>query len=93
MNDELLKRICNTPGVPGYEDEIQQVVTGALAASCDEVRRDRLGNVIGLAQQGIEGRILGYVTRSDERRTGSVGSVAGRRNDTVVTADHVCGDR
>ena len=48
MDQELLARICNTPGVSGFEDEVQDVVTGVLAACCDEVRRDRLGNVIAL---------------------------------------------
>jgi len=57
MDQELLERICNTPGVSGYEDEVQKVVTEALSACCDEVRRDRLGNVIGLkkATQPPEG--------------------------------------
>ncbi len=48
MDQELLKRVCNAPGVPGYEDEAQAVVMETLRQSCDEVRRDRLGNVIGL---------------------------------------------
>ena len=48
MDQELLERVCNAPGVPGYEDAAQDVVMEVLGASCDEVRRDRLGNVIGL---------------------------------------------
>jgi len=48
MDQDLFERICNAPGVPGYEDEVQGVVTEALEACCDEVRRDHLGNVIGL---------------------------------------------
>jgi len=48
MNMELLKRVCNAPGVPGYEDEAQAVVMETLRESCGEVRHDRLGNVIGL---------------------------------------------
>ncbi len=48
MDQELLARVCNAPGVPGYEDEAQAVVMAALRGSCDAVRRDRLGNVIGL---------------------------------------------
>ena len=48
MDQELLERVCNTPGVPGYEDEAQAVVMEVLGASCDEVRRDRMGNVIAL---------------------------------------------
>ncbi len=48
MDQALLERVCNTPGVPGHEDAAQDVVTEVLAACCDDVRRDRLGNVIGL---------------------------------------------
>ena len=58
MDQELLERVCNAPGVPGYEDAVQEVVREVLGASCDEVRRDRLGNVIGLrrATRPPEGR-------------------------------------
>jgi len=48
MDEKLLERVCNAPGVCGYEDAPQEVVMEVLGASCDEVRRDRLGNVIGL---------------------------------------------
>ena len=48
MDQALLQRICNTPGVPGYEDLAQDVVAEVLDGWCDEVRRDRLGNVIAL---------------------------------------------
>jgi len=48
MDQGLLERVCNAPGVPGYEDEAQAVVMETLRASCGEVRQDRLGNVIGL---------------------------------------------
>ena len=48
MDQALLQRVCDTPGVPGYEDLAQDVVTEVLDACCDEVRRDRLGNVIAL---------------------------------------------
>ncbi len=48
MDRKLLKRICDTPGVSGHEEPIQDVVTEVLETCCDEVRRDRLGNVISL---------------------------------------------
>ena len=48
MDLKLLERVCNVPGVPGFEDEAQDVVTHALRGHCDELRRDRLGNVIAL---------------------------------------------
>jgi len=48
MDIKLLELVCNTPGISGYEDAIQDVVAATLQPRCDEVRRDRLGNVIGL---------------------------------------------
>ena len=48
MNRTLLERVCNTPGIPGFEDAIQKVVRETLGPACDDVRRDRMGNVIGL---------------------------------------------
>lgn len=48
MNTELLEKVCHTAGIPGYEKAIQDVVQGILEGLCDEVSRDRMGNVIGL---------------------------------------------
>jgi len=45
---ELLERLCNTPGVSGYEDEVQTVVEDALTPFCDRIWRDRVGNLIAL---------------------------------------------
>lgn len=48
MDDKLLARISNARGISGFEDEIQSVVMEFLDNYCDEVRRDRMGNVIAL---------------------------------------------
>ncbi len=48
MNHELLKSVGNAPGVSGFEDGVQAVAMDVLRGCCDEVRRDRMGNVIGL---------------------------------------------
>lgn len=44
---ELLREICDTPGVAGFEDPIREVVRRELEKSCDQVKVDILGNVIG----------------------------------------------
>ena len=49
---DLLKALCEVPGVTGFEDEAQDLVTAELQAVCDRVWRDRLGNVIGLDVTG-----------------------------------------
>jgi endoglucanase len=53
MDHDLLALVSNTPGVSGYEDPIQEVVADFLRPLCDEVRRDRLGNVIALRRATV----------------------------------------
>jgi endoglucanase len=43
----LLKKLTETPGVPGYEDRIREVVLEELKPLVDETWVDRLGNIIG----------------------------------------------
>ena len=56
MDWKLFERICNAPGVPGHEDAAQEIVAEVLGACCNEVRRDRMGNVIGLKKAARRGR-------------------------------------
>jgi len=55
MNLKLMKDVCNTPGVSGYEDPVQAVVTKYLEKSCDEVHMDRMCNVIGKKKSKLKG--------------------------------------
>lgn len=48
LNVDLLRTLCITPGAPGREERIREVVRGELRNVCDEVTTDNLGNVIGL---------------------------------------------
>lgn len=48
MNHNLLERICNAPGVPGFENAAQDIAAEVLKTCCDEIKRDALGNVIAL---------------------------------------------
>lgn len=45
---ELLAKLCNTPGVSGFEDDAQAVAYDALKACSDNIWRDRMGNVIAV---------------------------------------------
>lgn len=47
MNVELLRELSNAPGLSGFEESVQEIAAARLRQTCDEVRRDRLGNVIG----------------------------------------------
>ncbi len=48
MDFDLLARVVNMPGISGHEDAVQDLVASEMRAVCDDVQRDRLGNVIGL---------------------------------------------
>lgn len=43
---ELLKRLSETPGIPGREEAMRAIVRQALTGHVDEITVDRLGNVI-----------------------------------------------
>jgi tetrahedral aminopeptidase len=45
---DLLARICEAPGPPGYERMIRQLVIRELDGLADEIRTDSIGNVIAL---------------------------------------------
>lgn len=47
LNEELLRRLTETPGVPGREEKQREIAREELEALTDEVRTDSLGSVIG----------------------------------------------
>ncbi len=48
INTALLKKICETPGAPGFEREIRNLVINEVEAYVDEVKIDNLGNVFAI---------------------------------------------
>ncbi len=54
---ELLKKLVEAFGVPGFEDEIRSIVREHMEKHLDEVRVDRLGNVIGV-KKGNEVKVM-----------------------------------
>ena len=46
MSNELIKELCNTPGVPGCEDEISKIVIREIENSCTRYIKDPMGNLI-----------------------------------------------
>ncbi len=54
----LLQRLCETPGIAGYEGRVAAVVRAALEPLVDEVRVDPLGNLIGIRRGRSPRRVL-----------------------------------
>ena len=48
MNERLLQALCDAPGVSGWEDEVREAARAELEPHADEVRVDRLGNLIAV---------------------------------------------
>ncbi len=46
MNFDLLKKLCEMPGVPGREEQMRSLVSRELAPLTDEISVDAMGNLI-----------------------------------------------
>jgi len=48
INVELLKEICKTPGAPGFEQKVRELVIKEVSPFADSVETDNMGNVIAI---------------------------------------------
>lgn len=48
MNIELLSKICTTPGAPGFEQKVRELVIAEVTPLVDEVEIDNMGNVYAI---------------------------------------------
>lgn len=48
MNIELLSKICTTPGAPGFEQKVRELVIAEITPLVDEVEIDNMGNVYAI---------------------------------------------
>lgn len=46
VNVDLLKRLCEAPGVPGREERVRALIEKEIKGLFDEVRTDNMGNLI-----------------------------------------------
>lgn len=46
MNIDLLKRLCETPGIPGREERVRKLIKDEVAGLFDEVTTDPMGSLI-----------------------------------------------
>ena len=46
MNTDLLRQLCETPGVPGHEDRVRKLIMGEIAGLFDEVTVDPMGSLL-----------------------------------------------
>jgi tetrahedral aminopeptidase len=65
INFDLLKRLCETPGIPGREDAVRAVVREEMASIVDDVQVDALGNLIGTKRGGSGPKVM-FAAHMDE---------------------------
>lgn len=58
LNFDLLKQLCELPGVAGREDAVAALVRDELAGLVDEVSTDVLGNVVGIKRGNGGPRVM-----------------------------------
>ncbi len=46
MNTDLLKRLCETPGVPGHEQRVRDLIMDEIKGMFDEVTTDPMGSLL-----------------------------------------------
>ncbi|MEZ4520566.1 MAG: M42 family metallopeptidase [Thermomicrobiales bacterium] len=65
INFDLLKRLCETPGIPGREEAVRAVVREAMDEIVDEIEVDAMGNLIG-RRKGNGGPTVMFAGHMDE---------------------------
>ncbi|MGB3633353.1 MAG: M42 family metallopeptidase, partial [Rubrobacteraceae bacterium] len=58
LNEALLKRLTETPGVSGREEQQREIAREELSSLTDEVRTDNLGSVIGTKHGRDDARVM-----------------------------------
>ncbi len=66
MNFELLKRICECPGIPSREDAIRKLVAAEIKPLVDTLEADSMGNLIGFKKGASDGPRVMVAAHMDE---------------------------
>lgn len=65
MNESLLRNLTQADGIPSREDNVRSTVASAMAPLVDDLRVDRLGNLIG-HMEGTGGPTVAIAAHMDE---------------------------
>ena len=65
INTALLKRICETPGVSGYEQKIRELILNEIKGHVDEVSVDNIGNIVAI-KKGTKNKKVMIAAHMDE---------------------------
>ncbi len=62
---ELLRRLSTTPGPPGFEDDVRELIRGELEGKVDQLFSDGFGNLYAL-KVGASNKVLMVAAHMDE---------------------------
>jgi len=65
MNVELLSKICEIPGAPGFENKVREFVKEQVADYVDEIDIDHMGNLYAI-KRGKESKSIMVAAHMDE---------------------------
>ena len=65
INTALLKKICETPGVSGYEQKIRELILNEIKGHVDEVSVDNIGNIVAI-KKGTKNKKVMIAAHMDE---------------------------
>lgn len=58
MNIDLLNKICTTPGAPGFEQQVRELVIQEVKDLVDEVEIDNMGNVYAIKRGKSDKKVM-----------------------------------
>jgi len=54
---DIIEKLCNAPGVSGYEHKAAAVFEELVAPYCSETKKDAAGNVIAIRRSGADNAV------------------------------------
>ncbi len=58
LNIDLLNKICTTPGAPGFEQRVRELVLREIEGLVDEIEIDNMGNVYAIRRGNSDKRVM-----------------------------------
>lgn len=58
INTKLLAKICKTPGAPGFEQKVRELVMKEVKGLVDEVEVDNMGNVYAIKRGASDKKVM-----------------------------------
>ena len=66
LNFDLLKKLCETPGIPSREDGMRRFVAEEMRPLVDTIEADVMGNLIGFKKGASDGPRVMIAAHMDE---------------------------